>query len=532
MPLPGPFSSLPPLPPLPVSPVRIAGMLARPLPLAILNPLLASAMTVVQRQHPGVFERLADLGAPVFLIDPDDLPFVFIISTDPDAPRLWATRQGSNVDARATIRGPLMDLVELIEGRIDGDALFFSRDLIVEGDTEAVVALRNAVDGAGIDVLDCLLAVFGPLAAPARHAADFGAQLLGISSHHSTQPPPPRRQALPLQARGAEPVPLELVCPAGTPAALRTAVDAGADAVYLGFRDETNARNFPGLNFNRSELTEGIDYAHQRGVRVLTAINTFPEAGNPDPWHRAIDDAAALGVDAVILADIGLADYASKKHPDLRLHLSVQAAASNPEAIKFYHEAFGVQRVVLPRVLTLAEITALNKEIPVETEVFVFGGLCVMAEGRCALSSYVTGESPNMNGVCSPADHVRYEKDGDRMVSKLNDITVNVFGPDEPAGYPTLCKGRFVAEGRASYLFEEPTSLNAAEMLPELMAAGVSALKIEGRQRGRAYVEQVVSAFRLAIDAAAKGEPVPPLGLNSITEGQRKTAGAYDKKWR
>jgi len=325
---------------------------------------------------------------------------------------------------------------------------------------------------------------------------------------------------------------LELVCPAGTPAALRTAVEAGADAVYLGFRDETNARNFPGLNFNREELATGLDFAHRNGVRVLTAINTFPEAGNPGPWRRAIDDAAALGVDAVILADIGLADYASRHHPDLRLHLSVQAAASNAEAIKFYHEAFGVQRVVLPRVLTLAEIAALNRQIPVETEVFVFGGLCVMAEGRCALSSYVTGQSPNMNGVCSPAECVDYEQRGDRLVSKLCDITINQFEADEPAGYPTLCKGRFVAQDRASYLFEEPTSLNAVGMLPELMAAGVSALKIEGRQRGRAYVGQVVSAIRRAVDAAVDGKPVPPLDLDTVTEGRRKTAGAYDKAWR
>ena len=76
---------------------------------------------------------------------------------------------------------------------------------------------------------------------------------------------------------------MELVCPAGTPASLRAAVDAGADSVYLGFRDETNARNFPGLNFDRSELAEGIAYAHDRGVKILVAVNTFPEAGNPDP---------------------------------------------------------------------------------------------------------------------------------------------------------------------------------------------------------------------------------------------------------
>lgn len=329
--------------------------------------------------------------------------------------------------------------------------------------------------------------------------------------------------------------PLELVCPAGTPAALRAAIEAGADTVYLGFRDETNARNFPGLNFSREELAEGITHAHQHGRKIFVAINTFPQAGRPEAWHKAVDDSARLGADAVILADVGLLDYAARTHPDLRRHLSVQASASTPEAIRFYARAFGVKRAVLPRVLTIAEIAALNREIAdtgVETEVFVFGGLCVMAEGRCSLSSYVTGESPNMSGVCSPAGHVRYEDEGDRLVSRLGDFTINAFRPDEPAGYPTLCKGRFVAGGKASYLFEEPTSLNAADMLPELAAAGIKALKIEGRQRGRAYIAEVVAAFRRAVDAAAAGHKVPPLGLDGIAEGQRKTTGVYQKTWR
>jgi putative protease len=97
---------------------------------------------------------------------------------------------------------------------------------------------------------------------------------------------------------------LELVCPAGTPAALRTAIDAGADTVYCGFRDCTNARNYPGLNFDDQELAEGIAYAHARGRWVLVAVNTFPRAGDLGPWRRAVDAAAAAGADAVILAAI------------------------------------------------------------------------------------------------------------------------------------------------------------------------------------------------------------------------------------
>ncbi|MBP2301151.1 ubiquinone anaerobic biosynthesis protein UbiU [Azospirillum picis] len=324
----------------------------------------------------------------------------------------------------------------------------------------------------------------------------------------------------------------ELICPAGTPAALRAAVEAGADAVYLGFRDETNARNFPGLNFTRQDLAESIAFAHARRVQVFVAINTYPEAGNLAPWHRAVDDAARLKADAVILADLGLLDYAARTHPELRLHLSVQASAANAEAIRLYRDAFGVRRIVLPRVLTVPEIAKLNAEVDVETEVFVFGGLCPMAEGRCSLSSYATGLSPNKQGVCSPASHVRYEPRGKALASTLGGFTINVFGEGENAGYPTLCKGRFVARDTAAYLFEEPTSLNAMDLLPELKSAGVRALKIEGRQRGKAYIGAVVRAYREALDAFAAGRPVPRIDLQAMVEGGTQTTGAYTRAWR
>lgn len=325
---------------------------------------------------------------------------------------------------------------------------------------------------------------------------------------------------------------LELVCPAGTPAALRVAVDAGADAVYCGFSDETNARNFPGLNFSAAELGDGIRYAHAKGAKILVAINTFARAGATELWRRAIDTAAEAGADAVILCDIGLLDYAKRAHPDLRLHLSVQAAAATPEAIGYYVEAFGVKRVVLPRVLTVAEIARINAEIACETEVFVFGGLCVMAEGRCALSSYATGKSPNMHGVCSPASHVSYREEGGELVSRLGNFTMNRIKSDEPAAYPTLCKGRFVTGNLTGHIFEDPVSLNAESLLPALAGAGVTALKIEGRQRGRAYVEAVVKAFRSAIDGLAEGRNVDLSRLLAFAEGQASTQGAYVKTWR
>lgn len=325
---------------------------------------------------------------------------------------------------------------------------------------------------------------------------------------------------------------MELICPAGTPASLEAAVEAGADAIYCGFRDETNARNFPGLNFSRAELRSGIAFAHRHGVKVLVAINTFAQAGRLEVWQAAVDDAAEARADALIMADIGVLEYAARTHPEQRLHVSVQAAAANADAIRFYVESFGARRVVLPRVLSVPEIAAIARETGCETEVFVFGGLCVMEEGRCSLSSYATGKSPNMQGVCSPASHVAYEEVKGNTVSRLGGFTINVFGKGEPAGYPTLCKGRFTTAHGSGYIFEEPVSLDAAAMLPGLRAAGVTALKIEGRQRGRAYIAQVVRSFRQALAALDAGTPIENAGLAAMTEGQATTVGAYRKTWR
>src|SRR5690606_7342893 len=325
---------------------------------------------------------------------------------------------------------------------------------------------------------------------------------------------------------------LELVSPAGTPAALRVAVEAGAASVSCGFRAETNARNRSGLNFSRDELAEAIRYAHAKGAGVLVAINTVPRAGAVETWHRAVDDAARFGAHAVILADMGLLAYAAERHPGLRRHLSVQAAAANADAIRFYVEDFGVKRVVLPRVLTVAEIAAINAEITCETEVFVFGGLCVMAEGRCSLSSYATGKSPNMNGVCSPASHVHYREEDGELVSRLGDFTIHRVPRGTAAPYPTMCKGAFVADDYRGHVFEDPVSLDAAALVPQLAEAGVAARKIEGRQRSRAYTEAVVGSFRRALDCQAAGRPIPAGELRRLTEGQSSTAGAYRKAWR
>lgn len=330
----------------------------------------------------------------------------------------------------------------------------------------------------------------------------------------------------------------ELVCPAGGLPALKAAVDHGADCVYVGFRDETNARAFAGLNFDDAALAAGIAYAHRRGVRVLVALNTFPSPEGWARWAGAVDRAAAFGADAIICADTGLLDYATRAHPQLGRHLSVQASATNYEAINYYRERFQIRRAVLPRVLSLAQVAHTIAHTDVEIEVFGYGSLCVMVEGRCALSAYATGSSPNCQGVCSPAKAVRWETTADAMRTRLNGFLIDTFGAGERPGYPTLCKGRFQVHDDVYYALEEPTSLNTLDLLPQLCAAGVRAIKIEGRQRSPAYVAQVTRVWRAAIDrcCASPGtfvaDPAWQAELNRLAEGQTQTLGAYSRPWR
>ena len=333
-------------------------------------------------------------------------------------------------------------------------------------------------------------------------------------------------------------MPLELVCPAGSLPALKAAVDNGADCVYIGFRDNTNARAFAGLNFDLSATNEALRYAHARGKKIFLALNTFPQASTWQRWQAAVDNAAEAGVDAIILADAGLMRYASRAYPKLRLHLSVQGSATNYEAINFYHEHFGIQRAVLPRVLSLPQVEQVVKNTPVEIELFGFGGLCVMVEGRCVLSSYVTGESPNTAGVCSPAKAVRWQQTPQGLESRLGGILLDRYSAGENAGYPTLCKGRFDVSGETYYAIEEPASLNTLELIPEMLRMGISAVKIEGRQRSPVYVEQVTKVWRAAIDSAMQStenysvNPAWMNQLNKLAEGQQNTLGAYHRPWK
>ncbi|MBG2914930.1 MULTISPECIES: ubiquinone anaerobic biosynthesis protein UbiU [Proteus] len=330
---------------------------------------------------------------------------------------------------------------------------------------------------------------------------------------------------------------MELLCPAGNLPALKAAIDNGADAVYIGLKDDTNARHFAGLNFTEKKLQEAVNYVHRHQRKLHIAINTFAHPDGFERWQKAVDMAASLGADALILADIAMLEYAAERYPHIERHVSVQASATNTQAIEFYQRNFDVARIVLPRVLSIHQVKQLAQTSPVPLEVFAFGSLCIMAEGRCYLSSYLTGESPNTVGACSPARFVRWQQTPQGMESRLNDVLIDRYSPNENAGYPTLCKGRYFVDDHCYHALEEPTSLNTLSLLPELMAMNIASVKIEGRQRSPAYVTEVARVWRAAIDQCKKdpqGFSTNPHWMNAlgkISEGTQTTLGAYHRKW-
>ncbi|QYJ87165.1 U32 family peptidase [Shewanella mesophila] len=332
---------------------------------------------------------------------------------------------------------------------------------------------------------------------------------------------------------------MELLCPAGNLASLKVALNAGADAIYLGLKDDTNARSFAGLNFTAKKLKQAVQYTKQQGKKIFLTINTFPKPGEEQRWYQAIDLAANTGVDALIMADLSLLDYAHSRYPHLALHLSVQASATNLGALSLYKREFNIERAVLPRVLSMKQVRDLAKVTPVDLEVFAFGSLCIMAEGRCHLSSYVTGQSPNTGGSCSPAKDVRWQEVDGKRLTRLNNVLIDKSDIDDQMGYPVVCKGRYTTQEDAqpNYLLESPTSLNTLSLLPELAKSNVVSLKIEGRQRSPAYVEQVTRVWRQAIDTylsdpkAYSAQEQWNKALAKVSEGQVTTLGAYERAW-
>ena len=327
---------------------------------------------------------------------------------------------------------------------------------------------------------------------------------------------------------------IQLNAPAGNLPSLIAAVDAGADSVYIGFRSPTNLRNLPGLNFSIEEAAEAVEYARQHGVKVYVTVNTHPMNHQLEECLRAVDDADDVGADAVIVADLAVLEYARNKRPSLEIHLSCAAGAADPASVRFYREEFNVSCVILPRVLSIEQIAALRRETDVLLEVMVFGVLCANYDGRCSLSSFITGTSAHSIGACAPAEFVRFEETKEGSMSLwLNGIMINDFVGAEQRTYPTPCKGKYYNAfvGRRLQAFQDPCCLNALSLLPKLAAAGVDVVKIEGRQRSLAYVQFITGVWRNAIDGLSQREDFDyqtyeNMALESVLEGMASTLGA------
>jgi putative protease len=264
---------------------------------------------------------------------------------------------------------------------------------------------------------------------------------------------------------------IELLAPAGSPEALDAAVGEGADAVYLGLKD-FNAR-LRSANFTYAQFESALRSLHRMGKKVYVTVNTVFEQREADRMYQFLKYLAEQGPDALIVQDFGVVAMARSQFPSLRLHASTQmniASARGANALSRH----GVSRVVLARELSLEELRSIKTETNMELEVFVHGALCVSVSGLCLFSSFLGGKSAN-RGMCTQACRRLYH------------------GLD--SGAP----------GESGYYFS-PNDLQLLERVPDLAAAGVNALKIEGRMKSASYVGAVVSAYRLVADAVADGD--------------------------
>ncbi len=274
----------------------------------------------------------------------------------------------------------------------------------------------------------------------------------------------------------------ELLCPAGDLQRLKTAVDFGADAVYIAGK-EFGMRT-ASANFGIEELKEGVKYAHDRGVRIHITCNTIPHDDEIERLPEFLKTLNEIGVDAIIASDLGTISLVKKYAPDCELHISVQSGTVNAlTATEFYK--MGAKRVVLARELSLEEIAHIRANIPqeLELEAFGHGAMCVSFSARCLLSSYMTGRDAN-RGDCAQPCRWSYSLMEQTRPGQYFDITENE-------------KGTYI--------------LNANDMcmaphLQKMMNAGVSSIKIEGRAKTEYYVAVTANAYRGALDSLKECE--------------------------
>lgn len=272
----------------------------------------------------------------------------------------------------------------------------------------------------------------------------------------------------------------ELLAPAGDLEKLKIAVLYGADAVYLGGR-HFGLRAGAG-NFNESDLAEGVKFAHDHGVRVYVTVNIFAHNRDLEGLPAYLDMTCKAGADAVIVSDPGVVDFVRRLYPALPIHLSTQANTTNWAAARFWEE-LGVRRIVLARELSLAEIREIRERVALELEIFIHGAMCISYSGRCLLSCYLTGRDAN-RGDCAQSCRWKYA----------------LVEEKRPGEYFAIEE-----DGRGSYIIGSK-DLCLIEHIPELISAGISSFKIEGRMKSVNYVAGVVKAYREAIDAYA-GDP-------------------------
>jgi U32 family peptidase len=273
---------------------------------------------------------------------------------------------------------------------------------------------------------------------------------------------------------------VELLAPAGDPEKLRAAIQYGADAVYLSLRDFS--LRAAGGNFTPAELKEAVAYAHARQVKVYLALNYLAHPTDMDRLRDVLGGVLSdRAADAVIVADPGVFSLVREICPSMKIHISTQASVTNAAACRFWHDQ-GASRIILARELTLAEIREIRAAAPdtLELEAFVHGAMCLAYSGRCLLSMHLSGRDSN-RGRCSQPCRWRYQV---REVHEEN-------RPDLPLDVESGERGSFIFNSK---------DLCMIEHIPELLGAGLSSLKIEGRVKSTFYVATVVKAYRAAID--------------------------------
>lgn len=268
----------------------------------------------------------------------------------------------------------------------------------------------------------------------------------------------------------------ELLAPAGDLERLRYAVNYGADAVYCGL-PEFGMRSAP-ANFTPEQLAEGVIYAHARGRKVYLTMNTLPTNEEADRLPEAIRAAAAAGVDAFIVADLGVLDACKTYAPQIDVHLSTQVGITNYAAATAAYK-MGAKRVVLARELSLQDIAIIRDKTPpeLELEAFVHGAMCVSVSGRCLLSTYLTGRDSNRGQCAQPCRWKYYLHEENRPGSMYE-----------------------IGEGKDGTYILNANDLCTAPFLDLICKAGVDSLKIEGRAKTFYYVASVTAAYRQALD--------------------------------